>query len=400
MSLVLEIDGARYEEWTSAEVTRDLKDFAGSFSFTLRDATRSIAALPYASMRAIVRTRPGQAVKVVADGTVVLVGWIKEVEGNIDDSHAEVTISGEDKAGALIDCAEAPEGPGEYRNVNLEDAAKKIAAPYGLNVRTEIDTGAPFPRYAVDLAETGHSAIEKGARQRHALVMSDGVGGVVITRTGARRAPAALTLPGNVKGSRATFSHKGRHSKTIVRGQSEKADRGRDGKAAPLTAAGAPADPGSRQPTDGSATERERRGTAMTGVAEDPEITRHRPIVHLARSQPDDQSVKDEADWRMRTARAAAEEANYRVHGFSVAGRVWRVNEMTYVSDAFQGIERDMLVSKVVFRVSEDDGEETEITVTSPEAFDKGKVGGRRKNLKSKSKTGASGPLDGSAEAL
>ncbi|WP_054310845.1 phage baseplate assembly protein [Mesorhizobium sp. 1M-11] len=396
MTMALEIDGTLYEEWTEAEVTRDLKDFAGSFSFTLRDGTRSMATFAYASPRSIFRVRPGQAVKAIVDGAVVLVGWIKTVEPNIDESHAEVTISGEDKAGDLVDCAAAPEGPGEFRNVKLEDAAKKIAAPYGLQVRTEIDTGAAFPRYALDLGEAGYAAIEKGARQRHALVMSDGVGGIVITRTGARRAPAALTLPGNAKGSRATFSHEGRHSETIVRGQAEKADGGRDGRAAPLIADGDPVDPGSREPTDGSATDRERRGTALTGRATDPEITRHRPIVHLARTQPDEQSVQDEADWRMRTARAASEEANYRVRGFSVEGRVWRVNEMAYVSDAFQGIERDMLVSKVVFR-SSDEGEETEITVTSPEAFDKKAVGSRRRNLKKK---GSSGPLDGTAEAL
>lgn len=397
MTMALEIDGARYEEWTEAEVTRDLKDFSGSFSFTLRDATRTLTTLAYASARAIDRVRPGQAVRCLVDGAVVLVGWTKEVEAEIDDSGASVTISGEDKAGDLIDCAAAPEGPGEFKNVKLEDAARKIAAPFGLSVRTEIDTGAAFPRFALDLGETGHAAIEKGARQRHALVTSDGVGGVVITRTGARRAPAALTLPGNAKGSRATFSHKGRHSETIVRGQAEKADRERDGRSSALTPAGEPAAPGSRNPSDGSATARERRGTAMTGRARDPEITRHRPIVHLARTQTDEKSVKDEADWRMRTARAACEEATYRIHGFSVGGRPWRVNEMTYVSDAFQGIERDMLISRVVFRSSED-GEETEITVTSPEAFDKGGAGSRRANLTSK--TGAARVIDTTAEGL
>lgn len=100
----------------------------------------------------------------------------------------------------------------------------------------------------------------------------------------------------------------------------------------------------------------------------------------------------------MRTARANAEEANYRVHGYSVGGRVWRVNEMTFVSDAFQGIERDMLISTVTFRKDES-GEETELTVTSPEAYDKKASGSRRKNLKGKKSVGT-GKLDGTAEKL
>lgn len=399
MSLALMIGGTLYEEWTEAEVTRNLKDFAGSFSFTLRDADRALATFDFASPPALFRVRPGLEVKCYADGTLVLHGFIKTVEPDINENYAEVSISGEDKAGDLIDCAAAPDGPGEFKNVKLEDAVKRIADPYGLKVRTEIDTGKPFPRYALDLGETGHSAIEKGARQRHALVMSDGVGGIVITRTGAKRAPAGLTLPGNVKGSKSKFTHEGRHSKTIVRGQGEKASGDRDSRSAALTPGTAPADPGNRQPTDGSASERERRGTATTGRATDPEIERYRPIVHLARTQADEQSATDEADWRMRTARANAEEANYRVHGYSVGGRVWRVNEMTFVSDAFQGIERDMLIATVTFRKGEN-GEETELTVTSPEAYDKKAPGSRRKNLQSKKSAGTASALDGTAEKL
>lgn len=401
--LSLEVDGRHYNAWTSGEVTRDLKDFSGSFTFTLRDEKRSIDTFPYASPPGEFTLRPGQEVKVYADGELVLAGYITDVEPNIDEENAEVVISGDDKAADLIDSAAAADGPAEFKNVKLEDAVKRICQPFGLEVRCEIDTGKTFPRYSLDLAEFAHKAIEKGARQRHALVMSDGVGGVVITRTGATRAPGDLTLPGNVLGSRGKFSHRGRHSETIVRGQAEKASSGRDNRAAPLLASGSPVPIEDRLAGDGSATERERRGTAATGRARDEEITRHRPIVHLARTNADKEDAQDEADWRMRTARAESEEPNYRVKGFGVDGRLWRVNEMTHVSDSYQGIERDMLISRVVFRESEDDGRESEITVTSPEAFDKSPVGDRRTNKPGKSgkKSGkATGALDGTAQAL
>lgn len=219
VGLSLKVDGTFYDQWDSGSVTRDLKDFAGSFEFSVRDTERSMATFPYASPPALFRLRPGQKVEIYADGTLVLVGYIKTVAPDIDEQQAAVTISGEDKAGDLIDCAAMPDGPVEFKNVKLEDAAKKIAGPFGLTVRTEVDTGRPFERYSLDLAEFGHAAIEKGARQRHVLVMSDGVGGVVITRTGASRAPEDLRLPGNVLGSSGEFTHEGRHSETIVRGR-------------------------------------------------------------------------------------------------------------------------------------------------------------------------------------
>jgi len=71
---------------------------------------------------------------------------------------------------------------------------------------------------------------------------------------------------------------------------------------------------------------------------------------------------------------------------------------MTFVSDAFQDIERDMLVCGVTFQES-DQRRITELAIISPEAFDNRSVKGRRKNKKSKQK-GPGGPLDKTAKAL
>lgn len=415
MSFVVTIGGVPFDQFTEASVTRDLKEFAGSFSLTVRDGTASAASLAYASPPVIFLLRPGPEVTVAIDGETVLVGWLETVDPQIDEDGATVTLTGRDKTGDLIDSAAAAEGPGEFRNVTLDEAARRIAKPFGLQVSSEIEAGRPFPRYALDLTESGLSAIEKGARQRHALVLSDGVGGLVITRTGANRAPADLTLPGNIKRSGCTYSHEDRHSETIVRGQGERAAGRREGRKAALDATASPLAPADRQPGDGEATARERAGIAMTGRAVDPEITRHRPIVHLTRSQPDEQSVQDEADWRSRTARAESEDLNYTVAGFGANGRLWRVNELAEVDDAFQDIHRDMLISKVVFHRAEDGdetGDETELTLTSPEAFDDKPVEKRRTNRKSSGRK-AAGPkkkaansgggtksLDSTAEAL
>ncbi|WP_417423622.1 phage baseplate assembly protein [Hoeflea sp.] len=395
--IALKIDGVLYDQWISAEVSRDLKDFSGSFSFSFRDRYRSAKALQYASRGAPYKLRPGPAVEIRVNGQLVLKGWIDKATPDISDREASVTISGRDKAGDLIDSAAMTDGPAEFKNVKLEDAARRIAAPYGLTVRSEIDTGAPFERYSLDLAETAFSAIEKGARSRHALILSDGVGGIVITRTGKTRAPADLKLPGNVTRSSATFSHENRHSETIVRGQGEKAGKKRG--PVNLDATAEPLAPGDRPAGDGSATATERQGTVATGRAKDGEITRHRPVVHLARSKADNVSATDEADWRMRTARAESEEVTHTVKGFDVGGKLWQVNQMATVSDAFLDIERDMLISKVAYR-EDDAGRTTDLSIISPEAFDKGPEGNRRRNKRGKKGKGGSGGLDGTAEAL
>ncbi|XKM42034.1 phage baseplate assembly protein [Rhizobium ruizarguesonis] len=393
--ITLRVAGKVYDQWTSAEVTRDLKDFSGSYSFKLRDTKRSLQTFDFASGGAITEIRPGPACDVLIHGQVVLKGFIEDVAPDIGEGSASVDIAGRDKTGDLVDCAALTDGPSEFRNVKLEDAAKRIAEPFGLGVRSEIDTGEPFTRYGLDLAETGFSAIEKGARARHALILSDGVGNIVITQTGKTRAPADLRLPGNVLRSSGSYSHQRRHSKTYVRGQGEKAGKTRSGSAA-LDKTAEPLSPADRQASSG-ATEIERKGTAATGIATDDEITRYRPIVHLARSKADATAAQDEADWRMRTARGESEEVTYTVKGFGVDGKLWRVNEITFVSDAFQDIERDMLIVRVTNR-SDEGGDVTELTVTSPEAFDAEPTGKRRTNRTRRKK--ASGNLDGTAQGL
>lgn len=396
------IDGTPYDQWLTAEVSRDLKDFSGSFSFRFRDATRALAALPYASATAtpVLMLRPGPAVDIMIGERLVLRGWIDRVSADIDDGQSDVTISGRDRAGDLIDCAAVTDGPAELRGVTLEDAVRRIAAPYGLSVRSEIEPGEPIDRYAIDIGETAWSAIEKGTRSRHALIVSDGVGGLVITQTGKDRAPDALTMPGNARRASAEFSIEGRHSETIVRGQGERAGKRRgkvklDGTAEPLA-------PAAREGGDGSATTRERHGTAATGRVTDAEVTRHRPAVHLARSKADTKEAQSEADWRSRTARAESEEITYVVHGHDVNGRPWLPNQIVPVSDAWLDVERDMLISKVTYR-EDDDGRTTDIGVVSPEAFDARPVGDRRSNKpgkKAKKAKKKTGPLDGTAHAL
>lgn len=397
-SLQLYLDGQRYDQWTSGEVTRDLKDFSGSFSFTFRDGEASSAALAFASAPIQKRLKAQMKAVIKIGNRTVLKGHVEEVDKDLGDGQATVTISGRDKTGDLIDCAALPDGQqAEMKKVKLEAAAKKIAAPFGLTVKAEVDTGAVFDRYAVDLGETAFSAIEKGTRSRGVLVLSDGIGGIVITRAGKTRAPADLVQPGNVLKSRGSESTARRFSKTTVRGQSERIAKER-GNAA-LDATAEPLDVGSRTDgASGAATNNERKGTVATGSATDSDIERYRPAVYLARSKADKASAQSEADWRSRTAKGEGDELTHTVKGHTVDGSLWTVNQLVHVSDAFLDVERDQLISRT--RYAEDQsGATTDITSCRPEAFDPQAKGGSG-NQRSRKSTASSGALDSKAEAL
>ena len=398
----LTIGGAVFDSWTRCEVVRDLSEISGSFALELVDPARSAATWVYATLRDLGPMVHGLEARVAIDGEPVLVGWIDEVVPQASEGFVSVTVIGRDQTGDLVDCAATVEGPSEFKGLDLLQITQAIVAPFGLTARADVDVGEPFDRYTIDPGETAMSAIEKGARRRALLVTSDGVGAVVLTRSGQRRAPGAIVFPGSAFESAGSVSARDRFSDYHVLGQAE----GGGG----IRATSAPLD-GSAEPLgslpDALPATREDAGVAIHGHAVDPEIKRWRPLVSLARTQTTAADATTQADWMMRTARAQSEKLDYAVKGYrGPSGALWRPNELAFVEDSFQIFARDMLIAGVVYGYG-DDGETTRLRMTGPEAYDllpeeerRNKSSAGRKGGKSSKSGKSTGALDGTAEAL
>jgi len=124
-------------------------------------------------------------------------------------------------------------------------------------------------------------------------------------------------------------------------------------------------------------------------------------MVTLGRTQLTAEGAQKQAEWMERTAKGRSEELRHKVKGYhDEDGKLWRPNTMAAVSDAYQDVERDMLIAGTVYRYSEDDGEVTELRITSPDTYDTEPVAGRRANRTKAKKSGSSGPLDSTANPL
>lgn len=369
--VALKVAGQQFDAWTEVEIVRDLAEIAGSFLLEYHDAARTRATLPASAgpLPIPAALKPGQAVALAIDGEPVLTGHIDEVKLTLSGTELRASVAGRDRAGDLVDCAAAPSGPAEYRGLTVTEIARRICAPFGIAVRADVDVGPPLPRFSIDVAETAMSAIEKAARQRALLVVSDGTGGLVLTRSGARRGPAPVVLPGNVLEATALLSWKERYSETIVKGQTERAAGGR-GPAPAFTAAASPLTPEMpapvRRPGAG-----ERAGVVMTGRARDAGVDRYRPRVVSAKTQSGGVSVQQQAEWLMRTARAEGERLTHTVADWRAGdeGRLWRPNELVLVDDPYAGVYGDMLVAAVRYTYGRD-GHRTELSLVGPEAFE------------------------------
>lgn len=368
--------GQVYDTWTGAEVVRDLSEISGSFRLELRDAARHTAFAWADVMGARAMVTEGLEAEVAIDGQPVLKGWVDDIAPACRGGEVSVSVCGRDKTADLIDCAATVEGPWEFKRQTLDQIVAAIVKPFGLAVRADVDMGEPLDRLVLEPGETAMSAIEKGARQRQVLITSDGLGAVVLTRSGKARAPADLMFPGgNAVESSGCVSLRERHSAYYVVAQAERAGGRRrktvklDVTAEPLGAGGG----GGAAPTD------ELAGVKIIGTAKDAAVTRYRPLVAMARTQLTAKAAQDQADWMARVARASALKLEHVVRDYGAGGRLWRPNELALVDDAFQGVNRDLLVAGLVFSYG-DQGARTHLRLTGPEAFDVEPEGPRSKN--------------------
>ena len=392
--VTMTIGGRKFRDWTRVEITRSLEEIAGGFELELFDRVRAERAMPSGWQGDLAEAiRCGEQCTLLIDDETVLIGYVDELKLSWQHDTMRMSLTGRDRTGDLVDCAAAPDGPAEYRRLTLTEIATRICRPYGIAVRADTDVGAAIPVFSIDPSETALSALEKAARQRAVLLVSDGIGGLLLTRGGATRGPAPLFLPGNVQDGTYTSSWRERFRDYIVKGQTRSAGGGRiDGVANPLTPSSTPLPTPPAAPAPTSNSRRERAGVVMTGRARDADVGRHRPTVLMAKTQSGGASVQVQAEWRMRVARAKSEALSYRVLDWRAGkdDRLWRPNELVSVNDQLAGIGGDMLIASVVYSYSPD-GAVTRLELVGPEAYDLEPIEPRQRARRNARRAGGDG---------
>ena len=378
--VALKVAGTILTSWTSMRTARDLKEISGSFELEYLDSARAQAAsaIVIGGDAGFSKIAAGMEISLLIDSEPVLVGYIDDLDLEWDGGKLmRARIVGRDKTGYLVDCNAAPNGPAEFRNLNLLQIAQKICEPFGIPVRADVDIGAPFERLANNPHETALAILEKAARQRTVLLVSDGIGGLLLTRGGNSRAPSALRVGELVQHVRYHDSWRGRFSDIYVKGQTD-GHRKRGAAAATQDHSVAPFAPGTPPPLPKTS---EASTVLMTGHARDPEITRYRPHVRLTRSQSGMSSTQEQAEWAVRVARGMGQNLIFTVLDWRAGtdNALWRPNQLAAIYEPYSGIDKDMLIAGVSYSLGPD-GLKTELRLVGPTAFDRINEAERRRH--------------------
>lgn len=333
----LKVGGKIYSGWTAMRAQRGLEQAAGAFTLELTERW------PGQPQRWSIE--PGAKCQLLLEGTPVITGYVDKVERSLSASSHAIQVSGRDAAADLGDCSACTGNDcrtDALRNQSLLQVAQALAGQYGVAVSDAAGVGGRIPAWRNGPGKSVWEVLSAGARQFAVYLMSDGLGGLVITRAGQTRHPARLVQGENILSARFTRDDSQRYWRYILRGQSG---------------------------TDGSIGTSAEMVSGGEAIVIDDSVRKPRTLIF----QPEISALvtlKDRAQWERNHRRGMSRRLEVTVQGWSALGQVWRPNEMVTVDLPIWGLEAVPLLIVSVDQSLSSRGRITQLTLAPREAYD------------------------------
>lgn len=335
-TIALRVNGRAYSGWKSARITRGIETVAGSFELSVSDRWNG-------------NETPWPIVEedeciVTVNGVDLITGWVDSRTLDYDAKQHSLSVSGRDKAGELVDCS-AVFKTWEYAQVALLSLAKKICAPFNIPVALDPSIKklpAPYTKFTIDPGETAFGVLDRACQICGVLPVSDGQGGLLLTRAGTARADTQLIEGQNILHASAHYEATGRFGTYIVTAQKPGVDEDFGAGAASVKA-----------------------------TSHDFEVVRTERILMIHQGEAMTLSLaKSRAQWEATIRKAKAVTFTVRVQGWTQAsGVLWRPNELTRLTSPKIGVDGDLLITQVKMSLDASGGTLTELTLKPPDAF-------------------------------
>ena len=329
--LTLAVNSNNYGGWQTVELNRSIERIAGNFTLTLTERWQN-------------QTDPwpiniGDSCTVAMDSEVAITGYVDDVVPQFDDKSHGITVVGRDKTGDLVDCSAIVKS-GEWKGRTILQIASDLLLPFGITVTAEVDIGKPFKSFSIQEGETVFEALERAARMRGVLLLSDGLGGLIITRAGTKKVATALIQGANIKAARVVYSQRDRYSQYICKG-------GNVG-------------------SDWSTPE---QNAGSKGEAEDINVERYRPLLIIAEDIADKGGFETRALWEAAVRMGRSTRLEITVQGWSHTDGLWQPNQLVPVRSPWLRLDRELLIVGVTNLKDDDNGTISKLELSPPEGF-------------------------------
>jgi prophage tail gpP-like protein len=329
----LEVDGFLYPGWKSIRITRSIESIAGSFALDTTDAWDGEIE-PWTIIE-------GNACRVLIGGQVVIDGYVDKRNPSGSDNSRTLGYTGKDRAGALVENS-ALLDRWTFRKVNVADFAAALAKPFGIKVSVQPGLVLPeVPKLVITPGDSPFEAIKKATGDQGVLIVSDGRGGIVLTRTGADRA-APLVEGENIKSASGDYDASERFYRYVIMTQTAGTDE-----------------------ASGSATR------ILAEAFDEGVLRKDRVLIIRPEKGMSAADAKRRADWEARLRAAKGEPVTVTVQGWTQPnGELWAPNATTHVyAPRTAGVDGDMVISQVDLAVDDGSGTIAVLRLVRPDAF-------------------------------
>lgn len=370
----LEVDNKTFSGFISGYVSIRLDALSNTFSFST--TSQEGAPLPF---------RGGEACKVRVEGKLVLTGFIEVVSVDYSDTSHTITISGRDKTGDLLDSTIdqfsdeeinlttktvglplLPEIPGISRVRTISDVRAPITLVQVIQlvlnqlkleilVIQAVFGLKPFQKaeeiFSIRPGENAFRFLEKLAKKRNVLLSSDEEGNIVITKSSGDFVNATLqnivgSTTNNIKVGSVSYDTTGRFN--FYESLSSL-------NPVALNFAGSP---------DLAAL------VNQSGGAFDDEIRISRQLVFAADAAYSSGQNIERAEWEANIRKTRGRVYSVDVRGYTnKTGALWKANTVVDVKDDFAGINDQMLINQVDYKLDLGGGSITTLGLVDKDAY-------------------------------
>ncbi len=330
--LNLVVNNIIYSGWLTVDINLSIESLSGVFTLTLTDKWLASGDNP--------AIQPGDQCALIIDGTTVITGYVDRVMPGFTEKSHTVTVTGRDKAGDLVDCSITGSNT-QFKNLLIEKIITTLCTPFGVSVKADVTTGDIVVNFAYEQGMSVFEGIQKLCKMRQCLALSDGEGGLLITRAGTQTQEVSLVEQENILALTAEYDYSVRYSEYIVKGQQQAANLlGTDSV------------------------------SGNVAYSYDTAISRHRPLIVIADGPATIKNCQQRADWENSTRRGKSKRYTVTVAGWrqTTTGKLWALNQTVTLKSPLVGVYDNLLIAQVNFKLDEG-GEITVLQLTSPDSY-------------------------------
>lgn len=318
--------GMEYSAFTRAGVTYSANSAARAFAFTVTDATD-----PWGEQWNFM---PGTPVTVLANGQLLVNGYVNTLTPSFDHNNHTVEISGTSKGrDSVKSAAEHPKG--EFRGKNPLQILQELDKQ---GVGFTADCELPKVEYfRLNPGETVWEAADRLTRRYPMLLQGMPDGSIKLTRGGSGGRNAPLIQGENILAGNATFDDTDQHSEYKVKGQRV---YGVD-----------------------------RKSLRVVAVEKDKSVKRHLPKHIHQESDIDEETAKKRAKHHRDRQQGESVSASIRTQSwFDSAGQLWIANGLVFVDCPILKLRQQMLIKSVQL-TQDGQGSFSQLSLVLPQAF-------------------------------